>query len=232
MGKRLISQRKGSNKRYRSPSHRFETPLKHPKTKDVVKGVVEDIITDAGRTAPLVVVRTDKGMLHLIAPEGISTGQEVSINDDSSQINFGDVKRLGKIPEGQRIYNIEKHPGDGGKMCRASGMFGTVVAHEGGKTTIKLQTRKTIRLSSDCRASIGRVSGSGRVDKPFVKAGAKFYAMKKKNRLYPKVSASAMNAVDHPFGGSNFGKPKTISRNAPPGRKAGSISPKRTGKKK
>jgi large subunit ribosomal protein L2 len=51
---------------------------------------------------------------------------------------------------------------------------------------------------------------------------------------YPRVSGVAMNAVDHPFGGGNRkhpGKPTTVSRNAPPGRKVGHIAARRTGKR-
>jgi large subunit ribosomal protein L2 len=44
-----------------------------------------------------------------------------------------------------------------------------------------------------------------------------------------------MNSVDHPFGGGKHqhtGKPKTVGRNAPPGRKVGSIAARRTGAKR
>jgi len=44
-----------------------------------------------------------------------------------------------------------------------------------------------------------------------------------------------MNAVDHPFGsgrGRHVGKPKNISRYAPPGARAGKIRARRTGKRK
>ena len=87
----------------------------------------------------------------------------------------------------------------------------------------------------NCRATIGVLAGSGRVDKPFVKAGKKFHAMKAKNKLYPKTSGVAMNAVDHPFGsgrGRHIGKPKTPPRNAPAGRNVGLIRAKRTGRKR
>ena len=43
-----------------------------------------------------------------------------------------------------------------------------------------------------------------------------------------------MNAVSHPFGGSSTcskGKPSTVSRDAPPGRKVGKIAARRTGRK-
>ena len=59
--------------------------------------------------------------------------------------------------------------------------------------------------------------------------------MKARNKLYPRTSGVAMNAVDHPFGcgrGRHVGKPKTVSRFAPPGRKVGLIAPKRTGRRK
>jgi len=42
-----------------------------------------------------------------------------------------------------------------------------------------------------------------------------------------------MNAVDHPFGGGGRqhpGKPKSVSRDTPPGRKVGDISSRRTGR--
>ena len=87
----------------------------------------------------------------------------------------------------------------------------------------------------DCRATIGVIAGSGRKEKPFLKAGTRHYAMKAKNKLYPQVSGTSMNSVDHPFGGSSSatkGRPTQSSRNAPPGRKVGKIAPKRTGRKK
>jgi large subunit ribosomal protein L2 len=44
-----------------------------------------------------------------------------------------------------------------------------------------------------------------------------------------------MNPRDHPFGGGAWkhpGKPITVSRNAPPGRKVGLIAARRTGMKR
>jgi ribosomal protein L2 len=49
------------------------------------------------------------------------------------------------------------------------------------------------------------------------------------------MSATSMNAVDHPFGGSRSskkGRPTKSSGDEPPGAKVGSIRPKRTGRKK
>ena len=59
--------------------------------------------------------------------------------------------------------------------------------------------------------------------------------MKARNKLYPIVSGSAQNAVDHPFGNkrsSRNSKARPTPKNAPPGRKVGMIGARRTGRKK
>ncbi|MBI2583680.1 MAG: 50S ribosomal protein L2, partial [Candidatus Aenigmarchaeota archaeon] len=84
-----------------------------------------------------------------------------------------------------------------------------------------------------CLATIGVPAGFGRGEKPFMKAGKKFYAMRPQNTVWPRTKAVAKNAVDHPLGGKTKpGKPLTVSRHASPGAKYGSLSPRRTGKKK
>ena len=80
---------------------------------------------------------------------------------------------------------------------------------------------------------LGKIAGSGKKEKPLVKAGKKYHIMKAKGKLYPRTSGVAMNAVDHPFGsgrGRHAGKPLTAPRFAPPGRNVGKIKAKRTGK--
>ena len=82
---------------------------------------------------------------------------------------------------------------------------------------------------------MGVIGGSGRTEKPFLKAGTRYFAMTAKNKVWPKVSGTSMNSVNHPFGGRSShakGIPTQSSRSAPPGRKVGKIAPKRTGRKK
>jgi large subunit ribosomal protein L2 len=107
------------------------------------------------------------------------------------------------------------------------------MSREGERAVVLLPSGKKKVFSARCLATVGSVAGSGRVDKPFVKAGAKFHKLHALGKRYPTVRGVAMNPVDHPFGGSAHpGKQKSISRNAPPGRKVGSISPSRVGKRK
>ena len=147
----------------------------------------------------------------------------------------GNIMMLKNVPTATRIYNIERHPGDGGKMIRTAGSSAAVAkVYEHNKTGVLMPNKKEIILSGDCRVTIGRIAGDGKVNKPFVKAGAMFYKMKARNKLWPRTSAIKMNAIDHPFG-SGRGKrpkPKIAKRNAPPGRRVGHIRPSRTGHKR
>ena len=234
MGKRLITQRRGRGTGpYKSPSHRFKGKAQHHRLE--TSGKVLDIVHCRGHSAPLIEVSflTGEKML-TFAPEGIKVGDEISLNKDA-EVKEGNVLPLKQIPEGTLVHNLELRPGDGGKLVRASGTFAKVVAKTDQVVRIILPSKKEKKFLPDCRAAIGIVAGAGRLEKPFLKAGNKFKKMRVKNKLYPRVSGVAMNAVDHPFGGSSSdhkGKPTLSPRSAPPGRKVGMIAPKRTGRKK
>ena len=225
MGKRIRAQKKGISRKYRSPGHR----RKGKPTYKTGEGIVTDIIHEIGR--PLIEVKmTDGKKITMLASEGISIGDKIEIG--KGEILMGNVLPLEKIPEGVPIFNIEGVPGDGGKYIKSSGGFGLITG-KGKNCIVKLPSKKTKELNKKCLATIGTVAGGGRVDKPFVKAGTKHKAMRAKGRLHPVTSGVAMNPVDHPFGGrTKPGKPKSVPRSAPPGAKVGSISPRRSGKRK
>jgi large subunit ribosomal protein L2 len=198
----------------------------------VTQGQVKDIIHDPGRGAPMVAVKLETGETYYsIVPEGVYEGQPTQIGDKAS-IEIGNVIPIGKIPEGTMICNIELSPGDGGKLVRSSGAYATIVTHTPDGTIVKLPSRKNKYIHDLCRATIGVVSGAGRIEKPFLKAGNKFHLMKAKGHLYPRTRGIAMIAACHPYGSSNKGgrKVTTVSRNAPPGKKVGLIAARSAGK--
>ncbi len=231
MGKRLVQQRRGrGTPRYVSPIHKYRGFVQYPKKGEEKVGKVVDIVDDPMRMYPLMLVDFEGTKKYLIAPSGIGTDDDVYVND--GPVKRGAILPLSKIPEGIPIFNIEIRQGDGGRMCRSPGSYAMVVGRMETKVSVQLPSKKIKKFDSNCRATIGVVAGGGVNEKPFVKAGAKHYAMKVHNRLYPIVSGRSMNSVDHPFGGSNLGKAKTTKRIAPSGRKVGSVAAKRTGKKK
>ncbi len=242
MGKRLISQRRGrGGSVYTCPSHKRRGEAKYRKYDDAEKngkviGKIIDILHDPGRSAPLAKILFETGEEKLyIVPEGVKVGDIIECGYGAS-IKPGNVLPLGEIPEGIPVFNIETIPGDGGKLVRAGGGYAYVMTHDEDTTYVKLPSGKIKAFDSKCRATIGVVAGGGRLEKPLVKAGKKYHALRAKAIKWPRVRGVAMNAVDHPFGGGRHqhtGKPTTVSRKkAPAGRKVGHISARRTGVRK
>ncbi|WP_181685419.1 50S ribosomal protein L2 [Halorhabdus salina] len=238
MGRRIQGQRRGrGTPTFRAPSHRYKAELSHRSTEatdgDLVAGTVVDIEHDPARSAPLAAVEFEDGDQRLVlAPEGVGVGDEIQLGVSAS-IEPGNTLPLAEIPEGIQICNVEAQPGDGGKFARASGVSAQLMAHDRNVAVVQLPSDEVRRLDPDCRATIGVVAGGGRTEKPMVKAGNKYHKMKSRGTKWPRVRGVAMNAVDHPFGGGGRqhpGKPKSISRDAPPGRKVGDISSRRTGR--
>ncbi|XP_041618435.1 60S ribosomal protein L8-like, partial [Vulpes lagopus] len=152
-----------------------------------------------------------------------------------AQLNIGNVLPVGTMPEGTIVCCLEEKPGDRGKLARASGNYATVISHnpETKKTRVKLPSGSKKVISSANRAVVGVVAGGGRIDKPILKAGRAYHKYKAKRNCWPRVRGVAMNPVEHPFGGGNhqhIGKPSTIRRDAPAGRKVGLIAARRTGR--
>lgn len=232
MGKNIIPQRRGKGSpTYRSPSHRHAGAVAFPPLPEAA-GVVEELLQAPGRTAPLARVRFEEGTYLLLAPDGMYEGQEVIMG--RGPVDRGNVLALGEMPEGTLVYNVELKPGDGGRLCRAAGSAAVVVG-QGARTTIQLPSGQLKILDRMCRAQVGVVAGSGHKDKPLAKAGNRVHALRSKARGPVKVRGVAMNAVSHPHGGGahqHVGVASTVSRNAPPGRKVGRLSPKKKRKEK
>tara|TARA_Y100000034_G_C6890919_1_gene409807 strand:+ start:439 stop:1134 length:696 start_codon:yes stop_codon:yes gene_type:complete len=231
MGKRIISQARGKGSlTYRVRKTAFSRKIKYPQ----LSGEAEIIALEhsAGHSAPLIKIKIDNETFYNAAFDGAVVGSKISMGTD--EVKPGNIVALKDIPAGTKIYNIELRPGDGGKMIRVAGSNALINKKYEKKVGILTPKKKEVKLSGECRATIGRIAGHGRILKPFVKAGRKYHKMKARGKLYPRTSAVKMNAVDHPFGSGRgkVVKPKTPKRNAPRGRRVGSISPRRTGKKK
>jgi len=236
MGKRILAQRMGRSPIYRASTHKSVAPASIPLFEEPTTATVVDLLHNPGRGTPLARLKTPNNVeFYINAVEGMYVGQEVSIYK-STELRPGDILKLKDIPPGTLVSSVERVPGDGGKLGRASGSYVQVLGKSGNGIEVMLPSGKSIVLNPECRAVIGVVAGGGRTDKPFLKAGAKYKWLKAKGgKRWPRVRGVAMNPVDHPFGGGahqHVGKPKTVARNAPPGRKVGSFGARRTGRRK
>jgi len=237
MGKRIIARARGrGGHQYKSLGHRYKGRVSYLSLKESLKnkrGKVKDIIHDPARSAPIAVIGFDgiKGDILHIAPTGLHVDSEITYGEEAE---LGNVLKLSDIPLGTRIFGIETSPNSGPKICRSSGSFATVENISGKKVTVKFSSGKIKVMNGECRASVGVPAGGGRLEKPWIKAGKKYHAKRARGKLYPVTSGVAMSPVDHPYGGKRRApRPSgTTSRNAPPGKKVGSIAARRMGRRK
>ena len=236
MGKRIQVQKKGrGGKQFRAATANKIVPAKYPNyvLEEHHVGEIVDIVHESGRDAPLAKVRFNDGKyVYIPATEGTFVGGKIEIGADAP-INSMNIINLKNIPDGTIVCNIERNFGDGGKLVKAAGSSASVFAHAGNGVTLNMPSRKFLTLNPGCRAVVGIVAGAGLTEKPFLRAGKRFFAMKAKGKKYPKVRGVAMAAVFHPYGGGRHqhpGKQTSVARTTPPGRKVGNIAPRKTGR--
>ncbi len=227
MGKHIVAQRRGKGSlTYRSPSHRHVSAIRLNGDGEYR---IKDIIHAPGRNAPLMLMKGDSGVeSYQLAFNGATVGKTLKTGDVIVP-EQGATLPIGRIPDGALVHNIESIPGDGGKFCRTAGSSALVVSH-GNMVTLKLTSGKMKLFHPKCRATIGSVAGSGARDIPILKAGKNVRFKQSKAKRSFSVRGVAMNAVNHPHGGGNHqhvGRPSTVGRGTPPGRKVGRLSPKR-----
>jgi large subunit ribosomal protein L2 len=241
MGKRIRVQRRGrGGQNFRAPSHKRVAPAKYPaiapkESFDAsLSGTVKAFVHDPGRGSPLSLIKFENGLsFYTVTPEGVFTGQQIFYGG-KAPAEIGNIIPLGKIPEGTLVCGLELRPGDGGKMAKSSGAYATVVGHTPQGTMIRLPSGRTRYVDDYCLATVGVVSASGRIEKPFLKAGKKFHLMKAKGHKYPRTSGRKMVPAVHPYGSSKRSarRTTTTSHGAPPGQKVGLIAARGPGQKK
>ena len=246
MGKRIIVQARGHGSfSYRARRSAFRIKLQYPREL-IGEGEVVKLLNTSGHFAPLAKIKYDKGIFFIPACKGMIEGQKINfggrVHDVPShsserpmkEIKDGNIMQLKDIPIKTQIYDIESRPGDGGIFIKTGGSYAIVTRILENSVLVLMPSKKEKEFNGKCRAIIGSVAGSGRLDKPIVKAGKSFYIKKTRNKLWPRTSAVKMNVIDHPFG-SGRGKrikSKIAKRNAPPGARVGLLRPRRTGKRK
>jgi len=239
MGKPLITQKRGKGSlTYRANTHKSIGELKYrtydqSEKEGAIKATIKDFHHSKIHSAPVAELKFEDGTKVLVpAAEKMKVNDTIEVGS-KAPVKKGNIIPLKNIPEGTVIYNIESLPGDGGSFVKTSGASARVIQVTGDKVTIQLPSKKKKFFNPDCRATVGKIAGDGRLDKPWLKAGKKHHATRAKGKLYPRTSGVAMNAVDHPFGsgrGRHMGKSMTPPKHAPAGRNIGRLHAKKTGR--
>ena len=164
--------------------------------KDGVPARVKSIQYDPNRSARIALVAyADGEKRYLIAPEKLHQG-DVVVSGPTADIQPGNCLKLGLVPVGTMIHNVELKPGKGAQLVRAAGSFAQLMAKEGSYALVKLPSGELRRVHLDCKVSVGQVGNLDRANVSRGKAGTRRWLGRR-----PVTRGVAMNPVDHPHGG-------------------------------
>jgi large subunit ribosomal protein L2 len=151
-------------------------------------------------------VYADGEKKYVVVPKSLKVGDKFIVSA-KAPLAVGNRLPLKLIPVGTFVYNVEIKPGNGAKLARSAGTFGQVVANDLGYTNIKMPSTEVRKVSENAWASIGEVSNSEFKLQNFGKAGRSRW-----KGIRPTVRGSAMNPVDHPYGGGEGAQGRGLRR--------------------
>lgn len=165
---------------------------------------------DPNRTGFVGVVNYKDGeKRYVLLPKSVKVGDEFIVSETAKR-KPGNRLPLRKLQVGTFVYNVELKPEGGAKLGRSAGNAIEVVAKDGGYVDLKMPSSEVRKVPEDCWATIGRVSNEEHHLVKLGKAGRSRWMGRR-----PTVRGSAMNPVDHPYGGgegrSGRGRRKAIS---------------------
>lgn len=183
--------------RYRGGGHkRLYRIVDFKRTKLGVPATVERLEFDPNRTAFIALLKYKDGELaYILAPQRLAVG-DVVISGDKVDIKPGNAMKLGSMPVGTIVHNVELKPLKGGQMARSAGTYAQYVGRDSGYAILRLNSGEMRKVRLDCMATVGAVSNPDHMNEIESKAGRAVWKGKR-----PHVRGTAMNPVDHPHGG-------------------------------
>ncbi len=176
---------------------------------------------------------------YVVLPQTVKAGDTFVVSE-KAELKPGNRLPLRNIPVGTFVYNVELKQNGGAKIGRSAGIFAQVVANAEGQTNLKMPSTEVRKVSENCWASVGSVSNEEHHLENYGKAGRSRW-----KGIRPTVRGTAMNPVDHPYGGGEgrqgrgTKRPKTMWGKVTGGRKTRTpkkysnvfiVSRRRTGK--
>ncbi|MES2436504.1 MAG: 50S ribosomal protein L2 [Patescibacteria group bacterium] len=140
-------------------------------------------------------VYADGEKRYILAPKSMRVG-DTFIVSEKADVKPGNRLPLSKIPVGTFVYNVELKKNGGAKIARSAGNFVEVIGHDAGFAFIKMPSSEVRRVVDTGFASVGTVSNDENRLVNLGKAGRSRWL-----GIRPTVRGTAMNPVDHPYGG-------------------------------
>ena len=202
-GRITVRHRGGGNrKKYRI--------IDFKRDKQGMNATVMTLEYDPNRSAFIALVQYEDGEKRsIIAPYGLKVGDVIRAGADAD-IKPGNALRLGDIPVGTFIHNLELYPGKGAQLVRSAGNMAQLMGKEEDYALVRLPSGEMRKIAVGCMATIGQV---GNIDHENVNLGKAGRTRHKGIR--PTVRGSVMNPCDHPHGGgegkSPVGRPGPVT---------------------
>ncbi|MEN3971930.1 50S ribosomal protein L2 [Sphingomicrobium sp. XHP0235] len=160
------------------------------------EATVERLEYDPNRSAYIALVTYGDGeQAYIIAPQRLAPGDKV-VAGEKVDVKPGNAMKIGQMPVGTIVHNIELKPGKGGQIARAAGTYCQVVGRDKGMVIVRMNSGEQRYIRSDCMASVGAVSNPDNSNTTLAKAGRNRWKGKR-----PLTRGVAKNPVDHPHGG-------------------------------
>ncbi len=188
--------------------------------KKEIPAKITSVEYDPNRSAFIgLAVYKDGEKRYVVLPKSVRPGATFIVSE-KAELAPGNRLPLKNIPVGTFVYNIEMKPRGGSKIGRSAGIFAQVVANADGYTNLKMPSTEVRKVSENCWACIGTVSNEEHHLENYGKAGRSRW-----KGIRPTVRGTAMNPVDHPYGGGEgrqgrgTKRPKTMWGKVTGGRK-------------
>jgi large subunit ribosomal protein L2 len=175
---------------------RYYRVIDWKREKEGVPARVMAIEYDPNRSAATALLQyADGDKRYILAPVGLEVGHQV-LSGGAAEIKPGNTLKLGNIPIGTVIHNVEIKPGRGAQMIRSAGTGAVVLAKDGDLIQLKLPSGEIRLFKSECRATVGQIGNVDRRNRILGKAGASRHMGHR-----PQVRGVAQNPRSHPHGG-------------------------------
>jgi len=200
---------KGHKRSYRMLHNMYVTSLLNVPLK------IKAFIYDSFRSSFILLIQSYSGILfYHLAYTGVSLGNLMMFHGDLP-ISFqqGDKLFLKYISLGSSIYNIVIPFKQNATYVKSAGVTSILLKRDNNFAHVKLPSKKIILLSIFCQACLGMVANKNYREQIIGKAG--------RNRwkgIRPTVRGVAMNPVDHPHGGGEGKKSKSVCARSPWGK--------------
>jgi len=172
---------------------------------------IETVEYDPNRSGFIgIAVYKDGERRYVLLPGSVKVG-DTFIVSEKAELKTGNRMALKNIPAGTFVYNIELKPKGGSRIARSAGVNAEVAGNDEGYTQIKMPSGEIRKVIETAYASIGAVSNEEHKLRNIGKAGRSRWL-----GIRPTVRGSAMNPVDHPYGGGEGrqgrGRRKAVSK--------------------